>query len=279
MAYKYSNSWLTPNNDVVIYRYFKEDKFKSLIETQSLYFNEILKYRKDDIKEGLIPHHNKRCIGRQYLSLTLRGQTIGVQKSIPKKYQIVNFTQKLTTVNCWNMSSSENKQMWNVYAKDKRAVLIKSNIKGLKESLVNTMRDIYIGKVTYVNHTNYIHRNSNPFSYAFLKDKESFEWEEEVRLISFDFESLECEALNAAMEIYEAKDFFDIDFDSKKGIDHIFVECDLKSLIKEIIVSPWAEDNYIQEIKETLLEYDIDVPVRKSDFEGGTNDKVMLEYL
>lgn len=170
------------------------------------------------------------------------------------------------------MSSGENIRMWNVYAKDKRAVLIKSNIKRLKEAFIRTMRDVYVGKVMYVNHTNYIHSNPNPFSYAFLKDKGNFEWEEEVRLISFDFESEECEALNAAKEIYKVKDFFDIDFDSKKGIDHIFVECDLKSLIQEIIVSPWAKDDYIQEVREKLLECGIDVPVRKSDFAGAVDE-------
>ena len=268
MAYRYSDSWLTPNNDIEIYRYFNEYKFLSLLETKSLYFNEILKYRKNDKMEGALPHNNKRCIGRQYLSVSLRGKTIGADKSILKKYQIINFIHKLTAVNCWNMGNGENRQMWNVYAKDKRGILIKSDIESLKKSFSNMDRDVYIGKVLYVNHKSYIHSNPNPFSYAFLKDRELFEWEQEVRLLTYDFESRECDALNEAMRIYKAKDFFNIDFDNKRGIDNILVECDLRQLIKEIIVSPWADSSFVEELREILCKHKIEVPIKKSDFVG-----------
>lgn len=59
MAYVESNSWLTHKRDTMIFRYCEEFKFKDLINTKTLYFNELLNYRKNDKREGLIPEANK----------------------------------------------------------------------------------------------------------------------------------------------------------------------------------------------------------------------------
>ncbi len=59
MAYVESNSWLTPKRDTMIFRYCEEFKFKDLIDTKTLYFNELLNYRKNDKREGLMPEANK----------------------------------------------------------------------------------------------------------------------------------------------------------------------------------------------------------------------------
>lgn len=59
MAYVESNSWITPKRDTMIFRYCEEFKFKYLINTKTLYFNELLNYRKNDKREGLIPEANK----------------------------------------------------------------------------------------------------------------------------------------------------------------------------------------------------------------------------
>lgn len=59
MAYVESNSWLTPKRDTMIFRYCEEFKFKDLINTKTLYFNELLNYRKNDKRKGLIPKANK----------------------------------------------------------------------------------------------------------------------------------------------------------------------------------------------------------------------------
>lgn len=59
MAYVELNSWLTHKRDTMIFRYCEEFKFKDLINTKTLYFNELLNYRKNDKREGLIPEANK----------------------------------------------------------------------------------------------------------------------------------------------------------------------------------------------------------------------------
>lgn len=59
MAYVESDTWITPKRDTIIFRYCEEFKFKDLINTKALYFNELLNYRKNDKRKGLIPKANK----------------------------------------------------------------------------------------------------------------------------------------------------------------------------------------------------------------------------
>lgn len=59
MAYVESDTWITPKRDTIIFRYCEEFKFKDLINTKTLYFNELLNYRKNDKRKGLIPKANK----------------------------------------------------------------------------------------------------------------------------------------------------------------------------------------------------------------------------
>lgn len=92
-----------------------------------------------------------------------------------EKQQVVRCTQCITGVNCWNLSKKESKRMWGEYAHDKRWVVIVSTVGRLIDVLQNAKEKIYIGKIKYVSHKTYIHKDPNPFSYAFLKDKGEFE--------------------------------------------------------------------------------------------------------
>ena len=76
--YQYSDSWKTPNNSIVVFRYFSYEKFHSLVKRKQLYFNEILKYHITDPKEGLIPYANSKNIGTQYLTLEYKGVKINI---------------------------------------------------------------------------------------------------------------------------------------------------------------------------------------------------------
>lgn len=111
MSYTKSNSWSTPNKEIVILRYCKEFKFKDLIETKTLYFNELLNYRENDKREGLIPEANKEGLGNEYLEVMLKGEKIAVHNDWFKKQKVVTCTQRITGVNCWNLSKKENKRM------------------------------------------------------------------------------------------------------------------------------------------------------------------------
>lgn len=270
MLYKISNSWITPKRDTIIFRYCEEFKFKDLINTKMLYFNELLNYRKNDKREGLIPEANKEGLGNEYLEVIFKDEKIAAQNDWAKKQKVVTCTQRITGVNCWNLSKKENKRMWNEYALDRRGVIIVSTVGKLIDALSNTKEEIYIGKIKYVSHRTYIHNDPNPFSYAFLKDKAEFEWENELRLITIDKHN-NNEVVNVISKIRKVTDFFEINFEQLKGIECIRINCDVNKLIEGIIISPWADENYYYEIKNFLKQNQIDCFLRKSHFKGICN--------
>lgn len=270
MSYNPSNSWITPKRDTIILRYCQEFKFKDLINTQTLYFNELLNYRKNDKREGLIPEANKEGLGNEYLEVMLKGEKIAAHNDWVKKQKVVTCTQRITGVNCWNLSKKENKRMWNEYALDKRGVIIVSTIGKLIDALSNAKEQIYIGKIKYVSHKTYVHNDPNPFSYAFLKDKAEFEWEDELRLITIDIYN-DNEVMYAINKIKKVSDFFDIDFEQIKGVGCIRVNCEVNKLIAGIIISPWADESYCDEIKSFLKSNHINCFLQKSHFKGICN--------
>ena len=270
MPYNMSDSWITPKRGTIILRYCQEFKFKDLIETKTLYFNELLNYRENDKREGLIPEANKEGLGNEYLEVILKGEKIAAHNDWVKKQKVVTCTQRITGVNCWNLSKKENKRMWNEYALDKRGVIIVSNIGKLIDALNNAKEQIYIGKIKYVSHKTYVHNDPNPFSYAFLKDKAEFEWEDELRLITIDKQN-NNEVAYAISKIKKVTDFFDIDFEQIKGVGCIRVNCEVDKLIEGIIISPWADENYYDEIKNFLKGNHINCFLKKSHFKGICN--------
>lgn len=267
MPYEKSYSLIIPKNNTTILRYCQEFKFKDLINTQTLYFNELLNYRENDKREGLIPEANKEGLGNEYLEVILKGEKIAAHNDWVKKQKVVTCTQRITGVNCWNLSKKENKRMWNEYALDKRGVIIVSNIGKLIDALNNAKEQIYIGKIKYVSHKTYVHNDPNPFSYAFLKDKAEFEWEDELRLITIDKQN-NNEVAYAISKIKKVTDFFDIDFEQIKGVGCIRVNCEVNKLIEGIIISPWADENYYDEIQNFLKSNHINCFLKKSHFKG-----------
>lgn len=264
MPYINSDSWETPNKDTTIIRYFTYDKFKSLIDKKALYFNEILNYKSSDPAEGLIPEANKKGIKGLYLNLSLGNEKIEAENDYEKKYKIVNFIQHFICVNCWNINYDENKLMWDKYTDDKFGIAIRTNIDSLINAFKYTREEIYIGRIKYVDHSTFINEQSNPFSFAFLKDKELYAWENELRLISFVCK--ECEAFNKFNNIKSVRDFFTINFDELKGVDHQFIDVDLNMLLGEVIVSPWADNKYVDYIRSYLNNNGIKTLVKESKF-------------
>lgn len=95
-----SDSWITPKRDTIIFGYCEEFKFKDLINTKTLYFNELLNYRKNDKREGLIPEANKEGLGNEYLELVFKNEKIAAQNNWAKKQKVITCTQRITGVNC-----------------------------------------------------------------------------------------------------------------------------------------------------------------------------------
>lgn len=68
------------------------------------------------------------------------------------------------------------------------------------------------------------------------------------------------------VRIKKASDFFDIDFEQLQGIGFIRVNCDVNKLIESIIISPWADEKYYNEVLLILKEKNINCKIKKSYF-------------
>lgn len=60
--------------------------------------------------------------------------------------------------------------------------------------------------------------------------------------------------------------FFTINFDELKGVDHQFIDVDLNMLLGEVIVSPWADNKYVDYIRSYLNNNGIKTLVKESKF-------------
>ena len=70
------------------------------------------------------------------------------------------------------------------------------------------------------------------------------------------------------MDLSTYNKFVDADIEHMRGIDHLLLSCNMNKLIESIYVSPWAEDGYMDEIKDLLYKYHLDKNVKKSFYHG-----------
>lgn len=169
MPYTFSDSWETPEDTTIVWRYMSFDKFKSIIEDKALYFFEVLKYRDlGDPKEGGIPEINSKLVGPGFLKCN------GVYiKSPEMKSKLIFFCQHFAVVNCWGMDSQERAFRWNNYIKDRKGIAIKSSIERIKNAIEQTKYKIHIGKIKYINYKRDKNKSPNPYIYSMLKDRKN----------------------------------------------------------------------------------------------------------
>lgn len=264
MVYIASDLWKTPSNDTVIWRYMNYKKFSDLILSNRMYFCELLRFRqgKDgDVLEGSIPVYNCTHLGSGYFKIDNVNITDTKQKN-----RAISLLGYLTAVNCWGIDKREVPMKWNKYAKSKKGIAIKSKILNIKNAIHYSKEGVFIGKVNYINHETYVYNKPDPVGYFMLKDKIKYDWEHEVRLLTI--------APNGNPDVMKPMDlstydkFVEADIDDMSGINHCLIECDVDLLIDSIYVSPWAETDYIDEIKSLLDKYNLHKDVKKSFYKG-----------
>ena len=265
MPFMNSNCWKTPDDSTIIMRYMSWEKFESLVTRRQMYFNEVLKYREVDPKEGEIPTSNRVSIDNQYFTLSKEGgQTINIGVNYESKRQVVNFMQHLTCINCWNMAEEESLRMWREYAPSDKDVLVVSTIGAIKKAFEKTQLDVYIGKIKYVDHLSYVEGSPNPLTYCFLKDRETYDWENEVRLMVFD-SGIDSEIQRILRDVDTPEQFLKVDFTKVKGVDHVWVDINVSDLISLVILSPWAKPSYYETVEKIMVSNGIDAFVKQSN--------------
>lgn len=250
-----------------IMRYLDYKKFDDLLKTKQIYMNGLLNFHNDggDLLEGEIPDANKMASNGQLLRLEWNGLYEEISDVPDKKVKAVNYLEHFICINCWTMSKRENKEMWRRYANNKNSIIVKTSVGRLKQSLSKAGRRIHIQKIKYVNHSSYINPNPNPLSYCFLKDKLKFEWEKELRLMAVCLDC--CPPESKLISCKTLNEYYAIDFEKEKGIEYIRIDCEIKDLIEEVIVSANHDDGFKKMLMERLKELGIDAKVSDSYYD------------
>ena len=142
----------TPEDDKKIWRYMDFIKFADIIDRKKLYFPTA--DRLGDPFEGSFP---KAYV--DYFNANLD------KIFIPETWELINREQapkgfsrarkqarKFIAISCWNMQEEESAAMWKIYGGTSSGIAIQTTIGSLKKSIANKNRDIYIGKVEYIDY-------------------------------------------------------------------------------------------------------------------------------
>ncbi len=153
--------------------------------------------------------------------------------------------RKWTVVNCWSISDYESAAMWKIYLKSNAGVAIQSSFKSLTKSFdVCKDHEIWIGKVKYIDYD----KDLIPFHNIFFRitsKRKSFEHEKELRA--------------AVVKIPDPIVFPWQDNDPfPKGL---YVSVNLDVLIEQVIISPTAEEWFIDLVKSLMTKYNLNKKV------------------
>ena len=155
-------------------------------------------------------------------------------------------------VNCWHQNSHESEAMWTQYASKERGIALRTTFESLRDSFVGD-EPIYVGEVQYFDLDRYLLRADNrllPHVYKRL----SFSHEHETRAY-----------LLHTPEGVEP--FRELDKLCEGPPGH-YIEVDMAKLVKEIVVSPLADDWFVEIVEAIARRYHLGVAVSKSQLDA-----------
>jgi hypothetical protein len=136
-----------------IWRYFDLEKFKSLLETQSLFFCRADKF--SDPFEGSLPKMEAENRKKKMWKISeFPGYNFGLKQIVENISSLqedhINF--KRTIVNCWHINKNESDAIWRLYLKDNEGVAIQSTTERIYKTIKDIPEVIGLSKVRYLDY-------------------------------------------------------------------------------------------------------------------------------
>lgn len=230
---------ISPSPGAILWRYLDLAKFLALLEHSALYF-----VRSDMLGDPYEGHD--LYLARRLLDETKEGadpseETLGLAIAAEAFRYIVH-------VSCWHQSPHESEAMWTQYASKERGIALRTTFRDLRDSFVGH-DTIYVGEIQYFDLDKYLLKADNrllPHVYKRL----SFSHENETRAY-----------LLHTPEGVEPFRQLDALRESPRG--H-YVKVDLATLVKEIVVSPLADNWFVEIVEAVARRYRLDAQVSKS---------------
>lgn len=241
--YKEHSCFDSISHNQQILKYMDFTKYVQMLNSKSLFFTRADKF--EDHFEGSIPEPNFNARGDMVFERLMINK-----ENIKKKLSKFNMDGRTQIfINCWNISDYESQAMWNLYLKSKDGIAIKSSFRKLKESLsVHEQDDIFIGKVKYIDYSKDTIPSNNAF-FPFLHKRISFKHENELRAVVHKFD------IDNDYNILE----------EPVAESGIYINCDLRKLIKSVFISPTSDNWFHELVKSINVKYSLNVETHKSD--------------
>lgn len=251
-------AFIPPDFNNIIWRYMSFEKFKSLIDTQALFFCRADRF--SDPFEGSVPKKevNNRIIDQERIS-NYFGKPFNIEKAKKNIHSISIAHRNLKRsilINCWHINNNESDGMWHLYLKSNEGVAIKTTVRNIMESFNNTAESVYISKVRYINYETDIWFNKKEypckaynFFTPFVHKRIEFVHESELRLL--------CE-----VSIAENDPQYWLNQEFEKGK---LVSVNLDVLIQKVILPPTADDVIENKVRMLLNDRNIKKDIIKSN--------------
>jgi hypothetical protein len=241
-----------PGPDTVICRFLDIRKFRDLLANEELYFRRTDKFKDDDPNEGLPPDdYVRRACGLTKYDL-LDELALNNDQAVNRQFSEMRYIQ------CWQVFEGETLDMWARYG----CVAIFSRFDLLRSALDSMLDEIHVGLVRYGDADP---RCYNVIHFLFRKGK-CFDKERELRTV------LTCSDLVGGNNRHFGLNGFPNrePLDSENPLHEWVHECkrrriDLKALITQIRLSPWATKEEIDEVHTWVKAKGFTCPVSLSD--------------
>lgn len=239
--------------DKTVWRYMPFSKFISLMTYQALWFAKLNTLQ--DEYEGMIPPTTKKLMDNENQKYKAQFNTPDFHRQIDNwTLENENSGRELLVANCWFLDETESEQMWAKYGGSNEAVAIKSTIRRLVENVLVPHDDhvSHIGMVSYIDHAKHemsTYEANQASERAFLKDKQRFSHEQEVRIVTMNLKTTTCASMEG--KPYTPEEVAGKNMNNFKN-PGLYVGVVLDQLFTEIVVCPGAEDWFANLVKRII---------------------------
>lgn len=249
--------------DTIVWRYLTFSKFIGMISYGALWFSRLCFLI--DKFEGRMPENSVASMRKENEQWKSVFSDPRLQNQIDEwPERNVNDGQSLSAINCWFIGNEESERMWDEYVGSSEGVAVKSTIRKVRDSVYLPSEWSFIGKVKYVDLNKYetsTYEASQAHHRAFLKDRNRFENENELRIETMNIRTPCClDALGRPLDPETVKGKGMNNFDEPG----LYVRADLKNLFDTIVTASLAPKWFVNLIKHLQLKSGFDWKIQRS---------------
>lgn len=219
----------TPEASQLIWRYMDFWKFLDILDNSRLYLSQASKF--EDRLDGRIPIHGINSLETEH---PLKQIDSFAESSLKRSHYI----------GCWSYEVKDTYPMWKIYSDYKTAIAIKTTIGDLIESISGEEKNIYIGKINYLNPLGNYQFKGNTLQFFFEK-RDYFSFENEIRILT-------------TLEYEDNKELLGLP-------PGTFIKTNPEILINEIKLAPLADESFKKIVELKLSSMGLDIPVTFSE--------------